>query len=101
MGEQRPLADLADLLRRALESSDSAERQRLIGQFQESIWEIGGGTGDDATDDVLVTAANDLDYYAPRPDWRSQDRSFYDDIALEDRLLAILQALGKTDGPTA
>lgn len=101
MGEQLPLADLADLLRRSLQSSDSAERQRLIGQFQESIWETGGGTGDDAIDDLLVTAANDLDFYEPRPEWRSQDRSFYDNIELEDRLRAILQGLGKTDGPTA
>lgn len=100
MTEHEPLAHLVGLIRQCLETSDSAEREKLVQQFQRVIWEESGAeTGDAAVDDVLVTAAHDLDFYEPRPDWRAQDASFYDDAELDRRLLLILTDLGEPQRP--
>jgi hypothetical protein len=89
--------DLADLLRRCLIASDALDRQRLLRQFQVSIWESEGTTGDNRVDDILVTAAHDLDFYEPRDDWRAEDVSFYDDHELDTRLRSILRDLGQPE----
>jgi len=91
---------LVGLLRQCLKSSDSAERRQLIRQFQRPIWDFAGVIGDDTIDGILGDAAHDLDFYEPRPDWRSEDRSFYDDLELDQRLRAILRDLGQPDDET-
>lgn len=98
MNEPPALEDLVDLLRRCLATSDAIERQSLIQQFQGPVWGNPPLTGDDRIDDVLATAAYDLDYYEPRDEWRAQDRSFFDDDELDRLLRSILRDLGQPEG---
>ena len=84
-----------DLLSRCLAASDPTEREFLIKQFQGRVWPSEGVSGDARVDDILATAAMDLEYYEPRPDARAEDGSFYDDAELDRRLRAILRELGQ------
>jgi hypothetical protein len=75
--------------------SDSFQRESLIEDFQNKIWNEEFIASAEVAE-IYRDLANDLNYYEPTIEWRKEDPSYYG----EDRLIqGLLSAISKIKKP--
>lgn len=75
--------------------SEGPERERLIKEFQQQVWDREEGSSI-PTSEILEQLAHDLDFYEPDENVRREDSSFYGDERLETEILDALERLKST-----
>ena len=69
-----------------------SSRAELVSQFQQEIWN-NQESDDNPEYQILNDLAYDLDYYEPRPGLRLEDKSFFGDDILQERMNEAIEKL--------
>jgi hypothetical protein len=71
---------------------DSTQRQKLIKEFQEAVWQSDLPFGH--KEDIFADLAHDFDYYEPDSAIRLEDPAYFGDEELENEIRKALTELG-------